>query len=120
MAYFKMMEIDAKPQKRASPANPQPDYIKMHEISRHAIHSSETIAMAIQIMRNLIEEHKIFFDENKLLSMTLSQQSRRVFRMQTSMLQSLQLRSKALEERLRNEINLVLSIPSYKLTKLIE
>lgn len=43
---------------RASPRNPQPDYIMMHEFARHAIHSSETFAMAIETMTSLLREKR--------------------------------------------------------------
>jgi hypothetical protein len=82
----------------------------MHELARHAIHSSETLAMAIETIGNLVQEHEIFFEENPSLSQgstTLSNQTRRTLRLQITMLKCLHLRSKALEERLRNEINLV-------------
>lgn len=83
----------------------------MHEIARHAIHSSETLAMAIEIMTSLIQEHEMFFEENALFpteSIAQSKQTRRAFRSQITLFKCFHLRSKALEERLRNEINLVL------------
>jgi hypothetical protein len=82
----------------------------MHEIARHAIHSSETLAIAIGTVGNMIQEHEIFFEENPLVpqgSTMLSKQTRRILRSHIMMLKFLHLRSKALEERLRNEINLV-------------
>jgi hypothetical protein len=100
-------------QNRVSPNNPQPDYATMHEIARHAIHSSETLAMAKETVTSLVQEHEIFFKENGLLparSITLSKhckQTRRIFRSQITLLNCLYLRSKALEERLQNEIHLV-------------
>ncbi|TVY52504.1 hypothetical protein LCER1_G006989, partial [Lachnellula cervina] len=97
-------------QNRSCPRNPQPDYITMHEIARHVIHSSETIAMALETMTDMTQEHKLFFKENESLpaaSRIAFQQTSMAFRSQVSVLKCLNLRSKVLEERLRNEINLV-------------
>ncbi|CZR68590.1 uncharacterized protein PAC_18489 [Phialocephala subalpina] len=107
---------------RISPDNPHPDYVTMHEMARHTIHSSETLAMAKETMTSLVREHEIFFEENSLLparSMTLSKQTRRIFRSQITLLNCLYLRSKALEERLQNEINLVVFAMSHKKIELI-
>lgn len=104
-------------QNRISPENPQPDYVTMHEIARHTIHSSETLVMAKETMTSLVQEHEIFFEENGLLparTITLSKQTRRIFRSQITLINCLYLRSKALEERLQNEINLVVFAISHK------
>ncbi|OBT42429.1 hypothetical protein VE00_05993 [Pseudogymnoascus sp. WSF 3629] len=96
-------------QNRTLPENPQPDYVTMHELARHAIHSSETLAVAIETIASLIQEHEIFFNENASLlvvSITQSKQAMRALRSHIALLRCLYLRSKALEERLRNEINL--------------
>lgn len=94
----------------------------MHEIARHTIHSSETLAMAKETMTSLVQEHEIFFEENGLLparTITLSKQTRRIFRSQITLLNCLYLRSKALQERLQNEINLVVFAISHKRIELI-
>jgi hypothetical protein len=87
----------------------------MHEIARHIIHSSETLAVAIETMTSMIAEHEIFLKENPSLpnvSSSLVKEIQRTFRSQRSIFKGLHLRSKALEERLRNEINLVISTNS--------
>ncbi|TVY26089.1 hypothetical protein LHYA1_G004280 [Lachnellula hyalina] len=97
-------------QNRTCPEDPRPDYINMHEIARHVLHSSETIAMAIETMTDITQEHKLFYKENESLSpatRVASRQTSMAFRSQVSILKCLSLRSKALEERLKNEINLV-------------
>ena len=85
----------------------------MHEIARHVIHSSETLAVAIETMASMIQEHRVFFEENpSLLSAAMklaSNETGRTFRSQSSIFKGLHLRSKALEERLQNEINLVIT-----------
>jgi len=93
--------------------NPQPDYIGMHEISRHIIHSSEMLETAIATVSSIVQEHEIFINENSwlpYLSLASSKQTSRSFRHQQSLLKSLHLRSKALEKRLRNEINLAFNM----------
>jgi hypothetical protein len=42
----------------------------MPEIARHAIHSSETLTVAIQAIASMIQEHEIFFEENSSLPQT--------------------------------------------------
>jgi hypothetical protein len=83
----------------------------MHEIARHAIHSSETLAMAVETMNSLIQEHEIFFKEQASFpteAIRKSKQTSRAFRSQLTLFKGFHLRSKTLEERLRNETNLVL------------
>ncbi|PVH69386.1 hypothetical protein DL98DRAFT_505830 [Cadophora sp. DSE1049] len=96
-------------QNRTSPDNPRPNYIMMHEIARHAIHSSETLAMAIETINSLIQEHEIFFEERASFpteAIRKSKQTSRAFRSQLTLFKCFHLRSKTLEERLRNETNL--------------
>jgi uncharacterized heparinase superfamily protein len=81
----------------------------MHELARHAIHSSEMLAVAAETISNLVQENEIFLNNNALpvASAPLSRQTMRTLRSHIALLRSLYLRSKALEDRLRNEINLV-------------
>ena len=84
----------------------------MHEIARHAIHSSETLEMAMETLSQMIQEHQTWFKENaaKNASKTVSPSPiRKPLQYQSTILKCLHLRAKAIEERLRNEINLVLS-----------
>ena len=84
----------------------------MHEIARHAIHSSETLEMAMETLSQMIQEHQTWFNENagENASKTVSLKPiRKSLQFQSTILKCLHLRSKAVEQRLRNEINLVLS-----------
>jgi len=84
----------------------------MHEIARHAIHSSETLEMAMETLSRMIQEHQTWFNENvaENASKAVSLKPvRKSLQFQSTLLKCLHLRSKAVEERLRNEINLVLS-----------
>jgi hypothetical protein len=82
----------------------------MHDIARHAIHTSEMLAIAIETTTSMIKEHEIFFEENSSLpeeAVVLSKETRRTLRFHKTIFMCLHFRSKALEERLKNEINLV-------------
>jgi len=79
----------------------------MHEIARHTIHSSEIVAMAIETLNSIIQEHEIFVVDNSIEVGTY-RQTEKDLRHLSTLFKSLHLRSKALEERLRNEINLVI------------
>lgn len=98
---------------QSRPTNfPQPDYISMHEIGRHAIHSSETLEMAAAIVQSMIDDHELFVKENlpqDVGPIVSARQIRRSLQYQSTILKCLHLRSKAIEGRLRNEINLVIS-----------
>lgn len=82
----------------------------MHEMARHAIHSSEMLAMGIETITSIIQEHDILITENPSFPFmgAVCKQSGKDLRYLCTLLKSLHLRSKALEERLRNEINLVI------------
>jgi hypothetical protein len=80
----------------------------MHELARHTIHSSEMLAVAAETIANLVQEHEIFLhDSASPVLSALSKQTIRTLRSHIAILKCLHLRSKALEDRLRNEINLV-------------
>jgi hypothetical protein len=84
----------------------------MHEIARHAIHSSETLEMSMEVLSQMIQEHRTWFNDNaaKSVSKAVSLEPiRKSLQYQKTILKCLHLRAKAIEERLRNEINLVLS-----------
>jgi uncharacterized membrane protein YgaE (UPF0421/DUF939 family) len=67
------------------------------------------LAVAAETIANLVQEHEIFLNANASLMVcaTLSRQTMRTLRSHIALLKSLHLRSKTLEDRLRNEINLV-------------
>jgi hypothetical protein len=84
----------------------------MHEIARHAIHSSETLEMAMETLSQMIQEHQAWFKDNaaeKASKTVPLEPIRKPLQYQSTILKCLHLRAKAIEERLRNEINLVLS-----------
>jgi hypothetical protein len=87
-----------------------PDYIELHETARHTLHSSETLAMALETLHSMMQEQEDF--SNRTLpghpsSAVLFGNTRRSFQLQSTLLKSIHLRSQGLEKRIRNEINLV-------------
>lgn len=74
------------------------------------IHSSETLAVALETVSSMIHEHDTFLKEDASLLIpptALSRETSKRLSFQESLLKCLHLRSKALEERLRSEIALV-------------
>jgi hypothetical protein len=68
------------------------------------------LAISIETMGSMIQEHEIFFEDNSSLpgaAITLAKQTSKTLQFQQIVCESLHMRSKALEERLPNEINLV-------------
>jgi hypothetical protein len=80
----------------------------IHEISRHAIHTSEILQAAIETFIEMqhcrAAMYKSLGDE---LGHTYKAQAVDYAKFQISMLKSLKLRSESNQERLKNEINLV-------------
>ena len=97
--------IRAFEQKRPNVKDPRVEYDRMHEAARHVIHSSETLLVTLNVVEAMIEEHAARYSEEK--SSVRSLETGRAFRYHKSLFQCLHVRSQALEERLRNEINLV-------------
>lgn len=88
---------------------PDPDYIHMHEIARHIIHSSETLAVAQETLKSMLETYNRVAASpavERLSSPDLISE----LEQQISLLKCIHLRSEAMEARLKNEINLVCAI----------
>lgn len=93
---------------RPTLANPQPSYAEMHELARHVMHSSEVSATALNVIDSMLAALSTYDGFSTASSADPAPEIRR----QKSLLQCMHLRSKALEERLRNEINLAFHISS--------
>lgn len=85
---------------------PDPDYIKLHEISRHIIHSSETITVAIETLNSMLKCYSHILHSSSAVEIDTQAE----LQQQASLLKCLQLRSQAVEARLRNEINLAFNL----------
>jgi hypothetical protein len=96
---------------RTPSEDPRPDYIHMHELARHTIHSSEMLETALETLAAMIQEHDAVFENVEGLGMNLTKtvwrKTGRDLKFQSTLLKGFYARSKALEERLRNEISLV-------------
>lgn len=94
---------------RTTSIAPNPNYPRLHDIARHAIHVSETLDLAVKTVDCIITHHDLFStempapdDRTKLAQKKISK------RMQfyDHMMGSLRFRSASNKERLLNEINL--------------
>jgi hypothetical protein len=98
------------PQNRTDSRYPEPDFPAFHDLARHAIHSSETLDVALHTLLNLSRQHERIGevigkkDEERRASWSKVQQH---IDFQIQMIRSLGARSRAVEARLKNEINLV-------------
>jgi hypothetical protein len=91
---------------RQENANSRETFLHMHELARHVIHSTEVLTSALNVVRCIIEEQH---DRPPLIQPVtlMNVHVSRVLNHQRSLLECLLQRSKALERRLQNEINLV-------------
>jgi hypothetical protein len=91
---------------RQENANSREAFLYMHELARHIIHSTEVLTSAINVVRSIIEEQHDRPPMNQP-STPVNVHACRMLHHQRSLLECLLQRSKALERRLQNEINLV-------------
>lgn len=89
---------------------PRPDYRRLHDIARHAIHVSETLDVANDTLTRIITEHEIFMASDVAVDKNLSQDIHHRLRFIESMMTSLRQRSVSNEKRLLNEIQLAFHI----------
>lgn len=92
-------------QDRPEVLNPKLQYVRMHEIARHATHSTEMLGTSLTVLDAIVAELQQYSQLTN--SGEDSRAVERDLRFHRSTMRCLQLRSLALEDRLRNEINLV-------------
>ncbi|KAF2169606.1 hypothetical protein M409DRAFT_52133 [Zasmidium cellare ATCC 36951] len=90
--------------------DPQPDYAAMHELSRHVMHCSEVLSTALNVTDHILGELARWQHANVL--QPAQDDPAPAIRHQKSMLQFMHNRSIAVEDRLKNEINLAFHITS--------
>ncbi len=78
----------------------------MHELERHIIHSSETLRVASSTLKAMVQDH-ISFNAELRSSIDSIRNTGKALRFYATFVSSLQLRARAFEERLQNEIRLV-------------
>lgn len=89
--------------RRMSKLEPETDYPLMHEIARHACHSSETLLVAIETISGMhLQYARLQFKSSASLG--------QFFDFQKQMLHGQHARSVAVEARLKNELNLALNL----------
>ncbi|KAL8701982.1 MAG: hypothetical protein Q9201_004628 [Fulgogasparrea decipioides] len=87
----------------------EPNFSLLHDVARHAIHSSETLDVAMETMTRIIRQHERFPEAGQPyanIDVNALRHTQQYLGFQLQMIQSLRARSKANEERLRNEIAL--------------
>jgi hypothetical protein len=97
---------------RTPKEKPQPDYPYLHDLSRHTIHVSETLDLALVTADSMLSYHDrlmgvLTFDSGPEAPMDWVRNRLLYFQ---HMLRSLHLRSGSNKERLQNEINLAFNI----------
>lgn len=96
--------------KRMSKTEPRTDYPRLHEIARHACHSSETLAVAIDTVEAMHDQYRDFLHCLKSGSRPpCSTQLGQYLGFQKRMIKGLHARSMAIETRLNNELNLAIN-----------
>ena len=97
--------VRAQEHHRPTSENLELDYAGLHELARHVIHASEVSATALNVMGSMLHEMAVWQSRGSALPGVMDAESE--IRHLKSLLECIHLRSKALEDRLKNEINLV-------------
>lgn len=96
-------DIEKRRMSKVSKLDPETDYPLMHEIARHACHSSETLLVAIETISGMhLQYARLQFKSSASLG--------QFFDFQKQMLHGQHARSVAVEARLKNELNLALNL----------
>jgi len=92
-------------------SHPEPPFSELHDVARHVIHSSETLAIAGLAMHSISNQHASFVQNyTSATNKPALRKVQQTLEYQQTLFQSLKLRSDALGDRLRNEINLVFNM----------
>lgn len=97
-------------QNRRAITGQEPNFLLLHDFTRHAIHSSEILDVAIDTVKHMLRQHEWFSHAGQSyidIDVHALRCNEHDLSFQMQMLQNLRARSKANEERLRNEITLV-------------
>ncbi|KAK7419057.1 hypothetical protein QQX98_003559 [Neonectria punicea] len=94
---------------RKASGKPSPNYGLFHDLARHAIHVSETLAVSLKTIASITQHHNAFMaeaDEAKALDRNAFLQVHERLLWYEHMIDSLRLRASSNKERLMNEIQL--------------
>ncbi|KAI1499392.1 hypothetical protein F5X99DRAFT_419982 [Biscogniauxia marginata] len=103
--HVRMLETERRPA-----GKPEPDYRRLHDIARHAIHVVETLDVAILTMDGILSQHEMVGGEAPDRQAWLAVHRRLAFFKQ--MIGSLRCRSDSNAKRLENEIQLAFNTVS--------
>ncbi|KAJ5385164.1 hypothetical protein N7517_003075 [Penicillium concentricum] len=99
--HVRLTETEGKPEGR-----PQPDYRRLHDIARHAIHVNETLDIALQNVEHVLIQHESYTNSNPDNDSAASEGIHFRLRSWQSFIANLRSRSISNEKRLQNEIQL--------------
>ena len=94
--------------RRMNKPKPETDYPLMHELARHACHSSETLLVAVETISNMYIQYSLFLEDQSTYASSVK--LRQFFEFQKQMLKGQHARSVTIETRLKNELNLALNL----------
>ncbi|KAF2139634.1 uncharacterized protein K452DRAFT_63428 [Aplosporella prunicola CBS 121167] len=131
MAYEIAKEYDASVQalrnvvrhvelERLTPQYVESDFHSLHDIERHAIHSNETLDVAVDSLESMIEQHS-HLQRDCCMPTGVDHGKAMVFKkthvklgLVLKKLRAIRARSKTIEERLKNEISLAFNLVSQR------
>lgn len=99
--HVRLTETEGKPEGR-----PQPDYRRLHDIARHAIHVNETLDVALQNLEHILTQHESYTNSIPDNASPASEDIHLRLRSWQSFIANLRSRSISNEKRLQNEIQL--------------
>lgn len=94
-----------------SDQKPQPDYRRLHDIARHAIHVTEALEVTVQNIEQIVRQHELFVSSRThSQAETNHQEVSRRLAFYKSYIDSQRQRSISNEKRLQNEIQLAFNV----------
>ena len=94
---------------RTTSTAPNPDYPRLHDIARHAIHVSETLDLSVKTVKCMMTHHDQFFADGSTPDDRTKKAQRKIqkrLHLYDNLMSSLWSRSASNKERLLNEIQL--------------
>jgi len=94
---------------RTTSKAPNPNYLRLHDNARHAIHVSETLELAVRTVESIMEQHEDLVIKRTTVGGKSQIEQRKIrnrMKFYHHMLRSLRSRSTSNKERLLNEIQL--------------
>ncbi|KAJ5551362.1 hypothetical protein N7535_000687 [Penicillium sp. DV-2018c] len=99
--HVRELETEGKPEGR-----PQPDYRRLHDIARHAIHVNETLDASLQNIEHILRQQETYMNATRESDSGACEDINLRLRSWQSFISNLRSRSISNEKRLQNEIQL--------------